>query len=95
LLPVQVERLRNLGQKRGDGEPDEEGHEEGEPRHVKRAHVRAREAKELDFRDLVILPGINLAVVGAVFLDFLSLRMMNKERFYVILCSSREIKNKK
>ena len=94
-LLVQVERLRNLGQKRGDGKPDEEGHEEGEPRHVKRAHVQAREAKELDFRDLVILPGINLAVVGAVFLDFLSLRMMNKERFYVILCSSREIKNKK
>jgi hypothetical protein len=40
---------------------------------MKRAHVRAREAKELDFRGLVILPGIDLAVVGAVFLDFLSL----------------------
>jgi hypothetical protein len=62
---------------------------------VKRTHVRAREAKELDFRGLVILSGINLAVVGAEFLDFLSLRMMNKERFYVRLCSSREIKNEK
>ena len=91
-LLVQVERLCNFGQKRGNGKPDEEGHEEGKPRHVKHAHVWAHEAKELDFRSLVILPGINLAVVGAVILDFLSLQMMNKERFYVRSCSSREIK---
>jgi hypothetical protein len=62
---------------------------------MKRAHVRAREAKELDFRGLVILPGIDLAVVGAVFLDFLSLRMMNKERFYMRSCSSRKIKKER
>jgi hypothetical protein len=45
---------------------------------MKCAHVRAREAEELDFRGLVIMPGVYLADVAAIFLDFLSLRITER-----------------
>ena len=60
----------NLGEERGDGEPDEEGSEESHPGAVEGAHVGTGEAEELDFGGLVVLVGIDLEVVGLVLLYF-------------------------
>lgn len=58
----------DLGKKRGDGEPDEEGNEEAPPRAVEGAHVRAGEVAKLDLLGLVILVGVDLEDVGLVLL---------------------------
>ncbi len=73
MLLAEVERFPHLGKERGEGEPNEEGAEEGDPRHVEGAHVWAFPAEELDFCGLVILRRVDFDVVGLVFLDFLSL----------------------
>ena len=60
MLEVQIsldkrESSTDLGKKRSDGEPDEKGNEETQPREVEGSHVRAGEAAKLDLGGSVIL----------------------------------------
>ncbi len=69
LLLVKVETLLYLGQKRSDGEPDEERSEEAEPRAVEGTHVWAGEVAKLDFSGFIILVGVDFECVGLILLD--------------------------
>lgn len=69
LLLVKVETLLYLGQKRSDGEPDEERSEEAEPRAVEGTHVWAGEVAKLDFCGFIILVGVDFECVGLILLD--------------------------
>mmetsp|Transcript_35195 Transcript_35195/g.69909 ORF Transcript_35195/g.69909 Transcript_35195/m.69909 type:complete len:548 (-) Transcript_35195:24-1667(-) len=52
------------GHQRCQGEPAEEGHEEGEPRHVERDHVWACAGEDLHLRCRVALLGVHFEEVG-------------------------------
>mmetsp|Transcript_4785 Transcript_4785/g.9293 ORF Transcript_4785/g.9293 Transcript_4785/m.9293 type:complete len:442 (-) Transcript_4785:522-1847(-) len=69
LLLRNAQRVLNLGQKRCDGEPDEERCKEAHPRAVEGAHVRAFEGEKLDLSSFVILVGIDIDVVRVVLFD--------------------------
>lgn len=60
--------ISDFREKRGDGEPDEEGNEETPPGHVEGTHVGTGERAELDSSGSVILVGIDINVVRVVLL---------------------------
>ena len=64
------ESSTDLGKKRSDGEPDEKGNEETQPREVEGSHVRAGEAAKLDLGGSVILIRVDVKGVGVVLLPF-------------------------
>lgn len=63
-----VKILLDLGQERGDCEPNEEGNEETPPGHVEGTHVRASHGAKLDGGSLVVLVGIDINPVLVVLL---------------------------
>ena len=65
------DRVTDLREERGGGEPDEEGDEKTPPGKVKGAHVRAGKGAELDLFGTVVLVGIDLDVVFTVRLPLL------------------------
>lgn len=70
MLLAEAKRQTDFWQERGDGEPNEEGGKETHPREMEGAHVGSLKGHELDFSGLVILIGINIDVVGLIFLYF-------------------------
>jgi hypothetical protein len=66
----QTKRIADLTKKRSDGEPDEKGDEEAQPRKVEGSHVGTRKVAKLDLSGSVILIGIDLKGVLLVLLPF-------------------------
>jgi len=76
----QIQSGTDLGKKRGNGEPDEEGNEETQPGEVEGSHVWAREVAKLDLISSVILFGVDLKLVRVVFLPFSLWLATNNEK---------------
>jgi hypothetical protein len=71
LFVRQTQIITDLGEKRRDGEPDEEGTEEGPPGAVKGSHVRAGKVAHLDNFTFVTLIRIHRDGIRLELLPFL------------------------
>jgi hypothetical protein len=70
LLLVQAQGDLDLGKKRSNGEPDEKGNEETQPREVEGSHVGTREVAKLDLISSVILIRVDDKSVRIVLFPF-------------------------
>ena len=76
----QAESVADFGQKRSDGEPDEECDEESPPGAVECSHVWTCKVAQLDFGGLVILVGIDVDGVLRVLFPFSLLKKITLAR---------------